>query len=72
MERKSFLELFGKYIPPVEYEDILRSARNVRSRANKEARILEISADFDEIVPKSALYEIENGLKEAYRISSYL
>ena len=69
MERKSFLELLNKYAPPVEYADILRSAKNVRSRADKEARILEIRADFDELVPKRALYEIEWGIKEAYKIN---
>jgi len=69
MERKSFLELFGKYLPPAEYVELLSSAKNVRSRANKEARILEIRADFDEIVPKSTLYDIEKGIKEAYKIN---
>ena len=69
MEKKNFLELLTRYVPPKEYEEVLLSAKNVRSRANKEAKILEIRADFDKIVPKRTLYDIEAGIKEAYKIN---
>ncbi len=69
MEKKNFLQLFAKYLPPREYEEILLSATNIRSRANKEERILEIRADFNRLVPKKTLYAIEAGIREAYKIN---
>ncbi len=69
MSKKNFLEIFAKYLPPSEYVEILLSAENIRSRADKANRILEVRADFDRIVPKSTLYAIEAGIREAYNLN---
>ena len=69
MEKKNFLEIFSKYLPPSEYVDILLSAKNIRSRADKEKRILEIRLELDELVPKKTLYSIEDGLCKAYKLN---
>ena len=69
MGNKNFFEIFSKYSPPSEFVEILRSAGNIRSRADKENRILEIRADFQNIISKNTLYRIEAGIKEAYKLN---
>ena len=69
MSIKNFLEVFTKYIPPSEYVEILLSAENIRSRADKVNRILEVHLDFKSLVPKKTLYDIEAGLREAYKLN---
>ena len=69
MSKKNFLEIFAKYQPSNEYADILLSAENIRSRADKANRILEVRADFLHIVPKKTLYAIEAGIREAYNLN---
>ena len=69
METKNFLEIFSKYLPPTEYNDILLSAKNIRSRVDREKRILEIRMEFDKLVPKATIYSIEEGLRKAYKLN---
>ncbi len=69
MADKNFLELLSKYVPSDEYREILLSAVNIHSRADKERRILEIRADFPSLIKKDRLYDIENQIKEAYKLN---
>jgi hypothetical protein len=71
MAQKTLKELLNKYLPPSEYESILNKGRVVRSRVDKDKRILEVFADFDEIVPKDKLYDIEAQVTEAYKLSFF-
>ena len=65
---KTLKELFNKYLPTEEHEKILSSGVVSRSRVDKERRIIEVYADFNRIIPKSALYDVEDAVKEAYRL----
>ena len=66
---KTLSELLNKYVPTSEAEeDILQSGMVIRSRVDKERRILEIYASFDRIIPKKTLYKIEESVRDAYKI----
>lgn len=65
---KTLKELFNKYLPTEDQEKILSSGTVTRSRVDKDKRIIEVYADFQHIVPKEKLYEIEESIKEAYKI----
>lgn len=71
MSEKSLKELLYKYLPPPEYEAVLTAGRVTRSRVDKENRILEVYADFDAVVSKSTLYELEAQVAEAYKLRSF-
>ncbi len=65
---KTLKELFNKYLPTEEHGKILASGVVCRSRVDKERRIIEVCADFERIIPKSALYDVEDAVKEAYQL----
>ena len=66
---KTLSELLNKYVPTSEAEeDILQSGMVIRSRVDKERRILEIYASFDSIIPKKTLYKLEESVRDAYKI----
>ena len=69
MEKKNFLELFGKYLAPSDIAPILLSASDIRSRINRENRILEIRLEFPKLVKKEVLYSVEKGIREAYNLN---
>lgn len=71
MAEKSLRELLHKYLPPKEYESILDEGRVTRSRIDKEKRILEVFTDFDYIIPKNTIYELEAQVTEAYKLSAF-
>ncbi len=66
--KKTLRQLLNKYLPAEEHEWVLDRGKVVRSRVDREKRILEVTARFDKIVPKSLLYEIEEKVQEAYKI----
>ena len=65
---KTLRELLNKYLPTDEQASILDEGTVVRSRIDKEKRILELTASFDRIISKEKLYEIEESVKAAYKI----
>ena len=71
MAQKTLKELLNKYLPPPEYESVLASGTVSRSRIDKEKRILEVFADFESIVSKDKLYDIEAQVTEAYKLSFF-
>ena len=71
-EQKSFFELFKRYQPTAEHYTILEKARNITRQVDKERKIVKISLDFPEIVPKDKLYAIEEEIRAAYDIHTVL
>ena len=66
---KTLRELFNKYIPSTDIQtNILESGTVTRSRVDKDKRIIEVYAEFDTIIAKEHLYELEDSIKEAYKI----
>ena len=65
---KNLSELFNKYIPTDEHAAVLDRGLVVRSRVNKERRIIEVYASFDRFVKKALLYEIEDAIRDAYKL----
>ena len=71
MAEKNLKELLNKYVPPAEYDQILKSGIVTRSRVDKEKRILEVHANFDSIIPKDKLYALEYQVSDAYKLSFF-
>ncbi len=69
MAEKSFLEIFHKYTPRPEDAAWLSKASDIRLRADKEKRMIEVSAAFPETVSKATLYRVEREVMEAYELS---
>ena len=67
---KTLKELFNKYLPTEEHNIILESGSVLRSRVDKEKRMIEVWAEFGKIIPKNKLYDLEESIKEAYKIQS--
>ncbi len=69
---KTLLELLSKkYTAPEKYLEILKSGVVVSSRADREKRCLETTAEFPYIVDKKTLYEIEKEVAEAYELTYF-
>jgi len=66
---KSFFEIFHKYTPSEHFANWLAGASDIRMRADKEQRILEVSAAFPALVKKRELYEAEAEIAKAYDLS---
>ncbi len=71
MSEKNLKELLYKYLPPEEYESILEAGVVTRSRVDKEKRYLEVYADFEGIISKDTLYDIEAQVTEAYKLNGF-
>ena len=73
MSEKNFFEIFNLYTPSDELyaaEGFLSAAREIRVRADKEKRFLEISAQFPKLVEKELLYAVEREMEKAYRLNA--
>ncbi len=68
---RNLLEIFNRYKPRPEYEEILRSAdsESIQLRVDKPQRLIEASAAFPRIIPKRTLYEIEEEIRTAYELN---
>ncbi|MBE6579991.1 MAG: PolC-type DNA polymerase III [Ruminococcaceae bacterium] len=69
MAEKSFFEIFSKYQPDAADAAWLGKAKNITLRADKEKRIIEIRAAFDELIKKATLYRVEAEIAKAYQLS---
>ncbi len=65
---KNLAELFNRYIPTESQRSILERGTVLRSRINKERRIIEVHVEFERLVSKSELYEIEDSIKDVYQL----
>ena len=68
---KNFLEIFNRYQPSSQFEQILLSAdpSSIKLRADKPQRCIEASAAFPRIIPRLTLYEIEEEIRRAYELN---
>ena len=69
---KNLLEIFNRYTPDDEAREILLMADpdSVKLRADKPQRMIEVSASFPAIVPRSRFYRIEEAIKAAYDLNA--
>ncbi len=67
---KNLLEIFSKYTPDENEAAWLRSGTDVRLRADRAQKIVEVKAHFAALIPKKTLYAIEEKIKEAYALRS--
>ena len=67
---KKLTEIFSRYSPSEDQREILLSAENVRLRADRASRMIEIHASFPRPITKLKLYELEVGIAEAYQLNS--
>ena len=68
MAQKTLFEILSKYTPDDMTASWMRHAANIVVRADKERRMLEIGADFPELIPKNRLYHAENEIAKAYEL----
>ncbi len=66
----TFLGKFNRYFPRDEYREILEQASDIRIRADRERRMVEVSAAFPEPIGKKILYDIEREICEAYQLTA--
>ena len=66
---RSLLQILKKYEPGMRNREILCSAFSHTVRADKEKRMLEISAHFPTPIEKHELYRLENEICEAYELA---
>ena len=71
MAQKTLKELLHKYLPPMKYAAIFDEGEVTRTRLDKDKRILEVFADFKNIISKDELYAIEEEVKKAYALASF-
>ena len=69
---KNLLEIFNRYQPDNASAEALLSAdaNGIALRADKEQRIIEVSAPFSRIIPRVELYRIEEEIRKAYDLNS--
>ena len=67
--QKSFLEIFPRYHPADHLIPILNRATDISRRVDKENRYVEIGARLPSVVEKSVIYEIEEGIRQAYTLN---
>ena len=73
MSKKTFFEIFNVYKPSdslVGVEALLNAVEDIRVRADKERRFLEVHGRFPRIVEKPLLYAIERDMERAYSLNS--
>ena len=71
MAGKTLKELLTKYVPNEDYLGILTTGTVSKTRVDKEKRILEVFADFPNIVKKEALYGLEEEVAAAYALQHF-
>lgn len=67
--QKNFLEIFARYQPPAHLAEVLAEGTNIVRRVDKANRYVEIGVYFQRIVDKKLIYEIEEGIKQAYTLN---
>lgn len=66
---RTLLNLFDRFSPSEKERGILeRATVSGPIRAEKEMRIVEVTADFPMIIPKNVLYDIEDAISRAYNL----
>ena len=68
--KKDFFEYFAKYKPAITEWQLIRKLTDWSVRADKEARAIELTVCFDELVSENGLAELREGIREAYGINA--
>jgi len=68
--KKDFFEYFAKYKPAITEWQLIRKLTDWSVRADKEARAIELTVCFDELVSENGLAELREGIREAYDINA--
>ncbi|MBQ7391942.1 MAG: PHP domain-containing protein, partial [Clostridia bacterium] len=68
---KNLLEIFNRYQPDNASAEALLSAdaSGISLRADREQRIIEVTAPFSRIIPRAELYRIEEEIRKAYDLN---
>ncbi len=66
---KTFLQIFAKYFPDEKDAELLLRAEDIKLRADKENRIIQVEASFPNLIDKDTLYRIENEIAKAYELN---
>lgn len=64
-----FDRIFSKYSQSADERSILDMAENVRTKIDRDKRIVEINCEFPQIIPKKDLYQIEKSIRAAYELN---
>ena len=64
-----FDRIFSKYSQSADERSILDMAENVRTKIDRDKRIVEINCEFPQIIPKKDLYQIEESIRAAYELN---
>lgn len=64
-----FDRIFSKYSQSADERSILDMAENVRTKIDRDKRIVEINCEFPQIIPKKELYQIEESIRAAYELN---
>ncbi|MCI8589526.1 MAG: PolC-type DNA polymerase III [Clostridiales bacterium] len=67
---KTLLEVFKKYNPTPAERMLLESGISRGVRVDREHKLIEVDATFEQIINKIELYEIEAHIKKAYEVNS--
>ena len=67
---KNLIQLFNKYVASGLRRDWMESAEVISTRADKERRIVEVSAAFPNVIDKDELFAAENDIREAYQLNA--
>ena len=68
-EKKVFFDIFNKYSPSEMEKNILNGASDIKILANRDDRIIDVYLNFDNLVEKDFLHNIEEKLCEVYNLS---
>ncbi len=69
---KTLTEIFNRYTPDAASAELLSSAdaSGISLRADRELRIIEVSAPFPRVIPKNTLYRMEEEIRAAYDLKA--
>ena len=70
MNAQDFYRKMSRYTPGDRARKTLEGLTDYKMRVDKERRFVEIDMSFDEIVPKEALYNVEDEIKRQYELES--
>ncbi|HPT84816.1 MAG TPA: PolC-type DNA polymerase III [Bacillota bacterium] len=70
MTNKTLAQQFKRYNPRPEFVGLMNEGRIINILAEKERRLVEVSAFFESVHPKSKLYALEEDLRAAYDLRS--
>ena len=69
MAGKNLLQIFEKYQPSTRNAEWMLTATDIRLRADKERRMIEVSAAFPALIEKQTLYMVEAEIQKAYQLN---